>query len=306
MLVQKIEQKKMKNSMNFQFSLNPLDYGIPNREQLIDFRIWDTHYHGFYGNRIKQHYDMMYYVQRMGIERVISVDIGGTLQDPLTQMPNDGKQREILESDKDTVSGIIPIDPGFPDESCKKMENWIRNGPCIGIKYVGGNKLGITCDHPNNDQIIQLATELGAIIYIHTWIKVGGTPRFPGGSNNPGESTPMDVAALAQRFPDVPLICGHAGGDWELGARAIRPYENVFFEFSGFDPHSGSVDYAVNELGIDRIVWGGHGHTRSYATELSKVLDATISHADRMKIFGKNYRNLAKDIFLEKGITINP
>jgi predicted TIM-barrel fold metal-dependent hydrolase len=286
--------------------LNPLDYGVPDRQQLVDLRIWDSHYHGFLtGNDpIKQHDEMMFYVERMGIERVISVDIGGTLQDPLTPKPHDKEQLAILKKNKDKISGITPIDPGFPEESCEKMDRWIGNGPCIGIKYVGGNKLGITCDHPNNDRIIRLAAELGAVIYIHTWIKVGGEPRYPGGANLKGESTPMNVATLAKRFPDVAMICGHSGGDWELGARAIRPYENVFFEFSGADPQSGSVDYAVNELGADRIVWGGHGPSRSFSTELSKILDANISHADRMKIFGGNYRKLSAKIFKGKGVSI--
>jgi predicted TIM-barrel fold metal-dependent hydrolase len=288
------------------FVLNPHHYGLPNLEELKGFRIWDSHYHGFLAGvePIKQHHEMMFYVERMGVERVISVDIGGTLQDPLDPKPHDQEQWNILQKDKNRISGIIPIDPGFPDESCEKMKKWIGNGPCIGIKYVGGNKRGITCDHPNNDQIIRLATDLGAVIYIHTWIKVGGTPRKPGGANLSGESTPMDVAVLARRFPDVPLICGHAGGDWELAARAIRPHENVLFEFSGADPHSGSVDYAVNFLGADRIVWGGHGPSRSYSTELSKVLDASISHAERMKVLGENYRKIAKDIFEGKGMSI--
>lgn len=289
-----------------QFALNAKYYGVPDKQQLIDYRIWDTHYHGFlsYRGPIQQHNEMLFYVDRMGIERVISIDIGGTLKDPLTPKPHDQEQREILEKNTDNISGIIPIDPGFPDESCAKMEKWIRNGSCIGIKYVGGNKLGVTCEHPNNDKIIKLAADLNAVIYIHTWIKTGGDPRFPGGANLSGESTPMDVAALAQRFPDVPMICGHAGGDWELGARAIRPHENVYFEFSGADPHSGSVDYAVNLLGADRLVWGGHGPSRSYSTELSKVLDASIPHSDRMKVFGANYRKIAKKIFHNKGIEI--
>lgn len=292
---------------NHAFVLDPHLYGLPNLQELKDFRIWDSHYHGFYATAqpIRQHEEMMYYVERMGIERIISVDIGGTLQDPLDPKPHDEKQLEILENGRDKISGIIPIDPGFPDESCTKMEKWIKNGPCIGIKYVGGNKLGVTCDHPNNDQIIRYAAALDAVIYIHTWIKVGGDPRRPGGANLSGESSPWDVAVLAKRFPDVPMICGHAGGDWELGAKAIRPYENVLFEFSGADPHSGSVDYAVNLLGADRIVWGGHGPSRSYSTELSKVLDASISTAERMKIFGENYRKLSKKIFDKKGIPIN-
>ena len=291
---------------NRSFVLDPHHYGLPNLQELKDYRIWDSHYHGFYATAqpIRQHEEMLFYVDRMGIERIISVDIGGTLAAPLDPKPHDERQLEILKKSQSKISGIIPIDPGFPDESCDKMEKWIKNGPCIGIKYVGGNKLGVTCDHPNNDQIIQYAADLGAVIYIHTWIKVGGTPRIPGGNNLSGESSPMDVAVLAQRFPNVPLICGHAGGDWELGAKAIRPYDNVLFEFSGADPHSGSVDYAVNLLGADRIVWGGHGPSRSYSTELSKVFDASISHSDRMKIFGENYRKIAKGIFRNKGLEI--
>ena len=114
------------------------------------------------------------------------------------------------------------------------------------------------------------------------------------------------MATLAKRFPTAQLICGHAGGDWELGARAIRPLENVYFEFSGADPQSGSVDLAVKELGIDRIVWGGHGPSRSYSTELAKVLDADLKFNDRKKIFGENYRRLAKNIFLQKGYPFKP
>lgn len=286
-----------------QFALDPALYGLPTRDELVAYRIWDTHYHGFwnYGDPVKQHRDMMFYVNRMGIERVLAIDLGGTLERPLIRMPYTDEILTVLHQERDHLSGIITIDPGFPEESIKKMKEWIVDGPCVGIKYVGGNRMGITCDHPNNDQIIRYAAEIGAVIYIHTWIKVGGTPPIPGGGNLSGESTPMHVAALAQRFPHIAFICGHAGGDWELGVRAIRAYENVLLEYSGADPQSGSVDLAVNMLGADRIVWGGHGPSRSYATEIAKVLDASIGDEERMKIFGRNYRRLAERIFREKG-----
>lgn len=288
------------------FALDPKYYGLPDRAELTDYRIWDSHYHGFMtsGQDIKQHLAMIPYIERMGIERVISVDIGGTLADPLDPKPHDKDQWEILHKDQRFISGIMPIDPGFPAESVEKMKKWIAEGPCIGIKYVGGNKRGVTCDAPENDIIIRYAVEQKAVIYIHTWMKVGGMPARPFGANLKGESTPMDVVALAKRFPDVQMICGHAGGDWELAARVIRPYENILFEFSGADPHSGSVDLAVKELGADRIVWGGHGPSRSYSTELSKVLDANISLKERKKIFGENYRKLCQGIFAKKGLKL--
>lgn len=277
------------------FTLNPALYGLPDHRQLKDLRIWSEHYHGFMGG-VKQHEQMWFYVERMGIEKVINNDVSAA-----DEVPYNDEERQILETRKDRILGKVCIDPGFPDESIAKMKKWIENGPCVGIKYLIGKK-GDTCSASGSDRIISYAAELGAEIYIHCWLKVGGTPRSLHGGNSAGESTPMDVAALAKRFPDVPMTCGHSGGDWELGAHAVRPYDNVMFEFSGSYPHSGSVDYAVNVLGADRIVWGCHGPSRSYATELSKVLDANISHKDRMKIFGENYRRTWSGILKRKGI----
>lgn len=290
------------------FSLDPSLYGVPSRNELVDYRIWDGHYHGLFRpeNPFINHKKMMFYVERMGIERIISLDAGGTMENPLETTPYNDAIWDLLEKDQAIISGMTPIDPGYPDESCEKIVKWVRNGPCIGIKYYGNNKLGITCSHANNDKIIKLAGELGAVIYIHTWTKIGGNPRQPGEGNNAGESSPMDVAILAERFPDIPLLCGHSGGDWELAIPVIRPYENVYLQFDGSDPHSGAIDKAVNELGAERITWGGHGPSRSYATELSKVLGASISKSDKMKILGGNLRNLAENIFNSKGLSMQP
>lgn len=290
-----------------EFALNPALYGLPTRDELVQLRIWDLHYHGFFNAGIRAHEENLFYVERMGIERMLSVDIAGTPTDPLGTMISEEEKREIrgyLEANADRVSGLIPIDPSQPVDSCRKMEDWIVNGPCIGIKYYGGNPGGVVCSHPNNDAIIRLAADLKAVIYIHTWLKIGGQPRRPGGDNEPGESTPMDVALLAERFPDVPLVCGHSGGDWEVGVRAVRQHANVSIEFSGSDPHSGQVDFTVAELGADRLIWGGHGPSRSYSTELSKVFDADLSHDERLRIFGGNLRRIATPIFRQKGYAV--
>ncbi len=287
-----------------EFVLNPAAYGLPTREELCKLRIWDIHYHGLWEGDLKKHEETMVYVERMGIERVFPLDIAGNPADPLGKLlPAEKKKgiRKFLETNSDRVSGLIPIDPGDPLGSCQKIEEWVEKGPCVGIKYYGGNPKGIPCSHADNDVIIRQAAKLNALVYIHAWYQLGGEPRRPGGANVPGESTPEDVALLARRFPDLPLICGHSGGDWELGVRAVRQFRNVYIEFSGSDPHSGQVDFTVAEVGADRLVWGGHGPSRSYSTELAKVFDAGLTEAQREKIFGGNLRRLAEPIFRKKG-----
>lgn len=281
------------------FTVNPSILGLPSREELIDMRIWDLHYHG-----TRNHEEVVKYVLRMGIERVISLDIG-TWGESTEDRERDEQHQALLNEWQDLMLGITRINPSRPADSIERMNRWIENGPAIGIKYGGGhNPEGTTCSHPNNDPIIERAKELNAVIYVHTWIKVGGEPRYAGGGNNYGESTPIDVAKLAKRFPEVPIICGHQGGDWELGIRAIRPYENVFMEFSGGKPASGAVDFAVKELGAERLVWGGHLPSRSYANELSKVYDADLTDMQRRKVFGENLRKIAYPILKDKGYSI--
>lgn len=294
----------MNTSGSNEFTLNPADYGLPTREELRKLRIWDIHYHGLMGGSLRQHEETMVVVERMGIERVLSLDIAGGAADPLGKRlsaERKNEQRKLLETQSDRVSGLIPIDPSDPLGSLKKMDEWIANGPCVGIKYYGGNPGGVRCSHPDNDVIIRQAGKLNALIYIHAWYHMGGEPRRPGGANLPGENTPEDVALLARRFPEVAFMCGHSGGDWEPGVRAVRKLPNVYIEFSGSDPHSGQVDYTVAEVGAERMVWGGHGPSRSYSTELAKVFDADLTQAQRAQIFGGTLRRLAEPIFRKKG-----
>lgn len=279
-------------------NVSPETLGLPSRDELVDLRIWDLHFHGFH-----EMDEVGPYIERMGIERLFSLDIGGWGDDP-ERREADARDRELLEEWHDLVAGIIRIDPSRPDASLEKMDRWIANGPAVGIKYILSKNGDVTCSHPNSYRIIERAAELDAVTYIHTWIKVGGDPRYPGGANLDGESTPSDVAELAARYPEVPMICGHSGGDWELAVRAVRPHENVYFEFSGGDPWSTAADFALKELGADRIVWGGHLASRSYATELAKIYDADMTDEERTKALGENLRRIAAPIMRQKGYSV--
>src|SRR5215813_3990869 len=99
------------------FALNPADYGIPTREELRQLRIWDMHYHGLWEGNLKKHEETLFYVERMGIERVLALDIAGTPADPLGKLLPVAKKKELrsfLEKNSNRVSGLIPIDPSDP------------------------------------------------------------------------------------------------------------------------------------------------------------------------------------------------
>src|SRR5207248_5223584 len=132
--------------------------------------------------------------------------------------------------------------------------------------------------------IIERAAALKAVIFQHTWFKTGGNP--------PGESTPMDVAELARRPPAVPIICGHTGGNWEIGIPAIRGVKNLYADLAGSDPTAGFVEMAIRELGPQRIIYGSDVGGRSFASQLGKVMGAQIPPALLDQILAGNLRRL--------------
>lgn len=128
---------------------------------------------------------------------------------------------------------------------------------------------------------------------------------YTGGKRNASESTPEDLAELAQRHPEITFVCSHAGGEWEKGIRAIYRHANIVAETSGFDPTSGFVDMAVRELGAERVIYGGHLPSRSIGTEFGKVLGAKLTEQERYLVFGENFRRMLKPLFTKRGRSLD-
>lgn len=258
-------------------------------------RIWDLHCHlsGVPGltpeERLTQ---MLRFADRVGIERLCLYLGMKWHHDPTPEQlrkSNDDILRAIA-SRPDRTFGFVYLNPKHLEFSLSEIERCVANGPMVGIKLWVAQR----CHDPSLDPIIRRAAELKAVIFQHTWFNVTG--------NLPGESTPDDLVGLAARFPDVPIICGHTGGNWELGIRAIRNSKTLSADLAGSDPVAGYTEMAVRELGADRIIYGTDCGGRSFASQLSKVHGADISDTDKQKIFCDNLRNMMLPILTAKGI----
>lgn len=258
--------------------------------------IWDLHCHlaSFAGRTPAERMaELLRYADRMGIERVC-VFMGW----PHTQHPSPERLREendqvleALEHWHDRAFGFCYVSGEHVEASLREIDRCVRDGPMTGIKLWVAKR----CSDPQLDPIVRRAAELKAVIYQHTWIKTDG-------GNLPGESTPQDLVTLSRRHPGVPLICGHTGGTWELGIRAVRPVKEISIDLAGSDPTAGLVEMAVRELGAERVVYGSDVGGRSFASQLGKVRGAEISDREKGLILGGNLRRLMAPILREKGI----
>lgn len=231
------------------------------------------------------------FADRMGIDR-LCVYMGLTWSHAPTPDNFRRQNDEILEALRHwshRAYGFVYLNPHFVKESLAELDRCVRDGPMLGVKLWIARR----CRDAEIDPIVARATELKAVIFQHTWWKTTG--------NEPGESTPDDLALLATRHPDATIICGHTGGDWERGVRAIRPFPNVYADLAGGDPGAGMTELAVRELGAERVLYGSDAGGRSFASQLAKVTGADISEDAKRRILGENLQRLLTPILRAKG-----
>jgi predicted TIM-barrel fold metal-dependent hydrolase len=258
--------------------------------------IWDLHCHinGLGGRTPEESMArLIALADRMGIDRLIIFMGEPLVYDPSAEELRRQNDQVLLALNHwhHRAFGFVYVSPKQVEASLREIDRCVRDGPMVGLKLW----VAARCDCPEADALVRRASELKAVVYQHTWLKAGG--------NLPGESTPMDLAALAARHPKASLILGHTGGQWELGIRAVRGLPHVAVDLGGGDPAAGWVEMAVRELGARRVLYGSDIPGRSFASQLAKVHGADIAEADRRLILGENLRRLLTPILQAKGVT---
>lgn len=273
----------------------PLTPGTAPRAAEKPDEIWDLHGHlasvpgGTPEERAER---LVEHADRMGVSR-FSVCMGMTFSfDPSPdelRTANDEVLRAVARYPK-RIFGFVYLSPRHVRQSLAELERCVRDGPMVGVKLW----VAMHADAPELDPLIARATELRAVILQHTWIKITG--------NLAGESTPMQLAALAARHPEARLVCGHAGGDWEKGIRAVRAHKNICVDLGGGDPVAGMTEMAVRELGPERVIYGSDVPGRSFASQLAKVYGADLPDDARRLILAGNLKRLLGPILASKGV----
>ena len=259
------------------------------------FRIWDEHCHlgNVPGDTPEERMTaLIRWADRLGIERLLLSQGYGTDLHPTPaqfQEENDRVMRAVRRF-PDRSFGSVYLSPAYPEFSVQEFDRCVRDGPMVSIGEVEADK---RCSAPEMDLIVERAASMQVPILQHTWLKIDG--------NEPGESTPYDVVAIAKRHPDVQFVCVHTGGDWERGIRIIRDTKNVSGDIAGSNPTSGFVEMAVRELGAERVIYGSDVGGRSFASQLGKVLGAEIPDSAKELILGGNLRRLLTPVLRAKG-----
>jgi predicted TIM-barrel fold metal-dependent hydrolase len=169
------------------------------------------------------------------------------------------------------------------DDGSLELHRAVAAGAC-------GVKLWVSLKDPATGSLERLPPLLDAAqrrrlpVLIHTFQRVD--------DNLPGEITMAEFAELARRFPELPMIAAHAGGNWRQSLGLLRGLPNAFVDVCGGYPETGMVEALVADLGVERVLYGSDALGRSFASQIAKVTMSSLSAADQDLILGGNSARL--------------
>jgi len=201
------------------------------------------------------------------------------------QIKQINKETACLIKKYDFLKGFCFINPGLPEkEVLQEMERCAMLG-FSGIKL----EASVNVRDSRLKPVMKAARNLKLIVLHHSWYKTTG--------KLPRESEPVDLAFLAGRFPEVPLVVAHLRGCGFRGIQDLKPFPQVYFDTSGGQPVSGILEYAVEHLGPERIVFGSDVYYpggRDFAVQISCVQKAGIKEKEKRLILSLNAQRLMK------------
>ena len=225
------------------------------------------------------------------VERAREVAIEFTVVSPLEGlMPSDAfdvhasnEDAARLAAELDGLLQWVIVNPLEP-QSYEQAAEMLQRDTCMGIKIHPEEHAYEITTH--GEAIFSFAAEHRAVVLAHS-----GDPR----------SLPNDFLPWANEFPEMQLILAHLGnggaaiGDPSLQVNAIAASKNnnVYTDTSGMRSFvSGIIEWAVAEIGVDRILFGTDTPLYSTAAQRARIDQATLSDAHKRAILYDNAATL--------------
>ncbi len=175
------------------------------------------------------------------------------------------------------IKSLLCLNPNLPfDFNYEIIEKYIINGPIDGVKI----SIQMNSRDKRFNPVAELLQEYDIPLLFHTWYKTVNKYVY--------ESDPSDIADLASRFPKLRILMAHLTGCGKRGVQDIRRFDNVFIDTSGSQPEDGYLEYVLNMLGADRILFGSDYPGREIAVQLGRIYSVDMNDRQREKILYEN------------------
>ncbi len=251
-----------------------------------DVPVWDCHAHLYGDPPHERGQRLLDAARRLGIHKLMVSRLWAGNRVPATATPDQFREcnRSVerwLERAPDQLLGYCFVSCTYPEEAERELEDCVERRGFLGLKLYAACRY----DDPRVLPVVARAADYGVPTLLH--VVQRRTREIPGQYASDGR----EVAYLAQRLPQAPLILAHlgGGGDWAFSIKAVRPYPNVYLDLSGSGVDAGMVEMAYDAVGAERLLFGTDG---SMCEGVGKLRGAQIPEGARRQIWGANLQRL--------------
>jgi predicted TIM-barrel fold metal-dependent hydrolase len=173
------------------------------------------------------------------------------------------------------ILGYCAVNPNYADSMADELERCFEHTAFRGIKLhpeLHGNH---ALDSRQYSAVWEFASRRRLPVLSHSFFAGDGLDVF---------------ARIAESYPDVQLILGHAGQDFGIDSviDLAAGYENIWLDLCGPLSLDGAVEKLAHALGPDRILFGSDLPFCDGALQLGTLLYSRLDPSQVEAIAGKN------------------
>jgi hypothetical protein len=249
-------------------------------EPLRDIVVIDAHAHlGEYGRFFINKPDAASLIQvmdRIGVQTAIL-----TANPSLRAEPDYGNQL-VLDATRQFPSrllGYVTANPHYADDLERTLNHYLDQPGMVGIKLHPECHDDYPLLGPRYEPVWAVAGQRRAPVLFHSYF---------------GGDRPEDIAALAAKYPAVPLLVGHALQDksFEAMAELANAFPNVYVDLSVPEVF-GITEFFVQALhDIRKLVFGSDFPWGNCHFRVGAVIYSRISEESKRRVLGQNMAEL--------------
>lgn len=185
----------------------------------------------------------------------------------------------------DRLAWLCFLNPeNAPDFLRAEMTRCFAAG-CIGVKL----EASVLCDDSRLEPILEFLAPRRGILLQHSWILADG-------GSGIATSLPAHVARMAAKAPAVRIVMAHLTGIGKRGVMDIADSPNVRIDTSGGQPVAGLVEFAVEHLGAERVLYGSDAPGRDFASQVGRITGSRLAEPTLAHVCGGNAARLEREV----------
>ena len=190
---------------------------------------------------------------------------------------------EAVKKYPDRFVGLAVVNPHYAEDVRPELERCFDRLRMRGIK-IHPTMNDYPVDGKNYDEVWKFASERKSFVLSHTW---HDTPTC----------SPGKFVSIAHKYPDVPFILGHSGGQakgYQEAIKAVKQCPNLYLDLTGSLITGTWVERMVEAVGAERILYGTDFPFIDPFYEFGKVCYTRINEEAKKRILGLNMAEIIR------------